>query len=371
VNLVETLGVEIGVRQAGTAQAAESAEAIADAFRELGLEPRFQEFPFLAYDADEPTLEIDGEEWSAAPCLYAHPTEAAGIKGRLHYLGVQVVVADLFEAPTWAIEGEDGADLGRILANPLGGGAVPFGSGYGYALTPPSAFVSTADGERLREHEGAHVRLVVRGAFRPGARDRNVIAELAGESAEAILVSAHFDSVWRGPGTVDNATGVEGVRRVAERLAGRKLERSVVFVGFAAEEIGCAGSRYYVIEAKTRGELDRIVGVVNLDCIAHGDQLQIWASPDELRGRALELARVSGLDRRYDLLARAAGPGTDHFFFAQEEIPAASILYLPYPEYHLPDERMELVDEQKLADAVDLAVALVESQLTRPVARPG
>jgi hypothetical protein len=46
------------------------------------------------------------------------------------------------------------------------------------------------------------------------------------------------------------------------------------------------------------------------------------------------------------------------------------VLFLPYPEYHLPEERLELVDEQKLADSFDLAVALVESQLARPVPRP-
>ena len=52
-------------------------------------------------------------------------------------------------------------------------------------------------------------------------------------------------------------------------------------------------------------------------------------------------------------------------------VPAASILFFPYPEYHLPTERRELVDERRLADAVDLAVALVESQLGHPVERPG
>lgn len=373
MNLVQTLGVDIGVRQAGTDAASESADAIATAFRELGLEPRFEEFQFLRPDVDEPTLEIEGERWTAGPCNYAHPTAPEGVAGRLRYLGRHVIVADLFEPDAWAVEGEDGADLGRIYANPLGGAAVPFGSGYGPALTAPSAFVSTADGERLSELEGAQVRLVVRGGFVPGARDRNVIAELAGErDDETIVVCAHFDSVWRGPGTVDNATGVEGVRRVAERLAGgRKPERTVTLVAFGAEEIGLAGSRYHVIDAKLRGELDRVVGVVNLDCIGHGEQLQIWASPDELRGRAYELAAARGLERRYDLRTRDAGPGTDHYPFAAEGIPAVGILFLPYPEYHTPDERLELVDEQKLADAVDLAVALVESQAARPIARSG
>jgi hypothetical protein len=61
VNLIETLGVEIGVRQVGTPAADEAAEAVAAAFREVGLEPRFHDFSLLGYEADEPLLEIEGE----------------------------------------------------------------------------------------------------------------------------------------------------------------------------------------------------------------------------------------------------------------------------------------------------------------------
>jgi hypothetical protein len=46
-----------------------------------------------------------------------------------------------------------------------------------------------------------------------------------------------------------------------------------------------------------------------------------------------------------------------------------TICHFPYDEYHLPDDTPELVDERVLADSVDLAVALVESQLAQPVAR--
>src|SRR5438105_1000200 len=49
VNLLEALAA-IGPRQCGTEAAARAAEAVADAFRSLGLEPRFEEFPLLGYD---------------------------------------------------------------------------------------------------------------------------------------------------------------------------------------------------------------------------------------------------------------------------------------------------------------------------------
>ena len=352
MNLIDTLSGTIGVRTAGSDEAARAAEAVAEAFRELGLEPRFQEFPLLGYDAEEPELEIDGERWPAGPCLYAQSGE---VEGEIQRLSDGI----------WAV-GE-----GRIRRTPFGRGPIPFLTGLkygGYLTTPPTAFVSVADAERL--HDGMRGRLVVRGEFVPGRRDRNVIAELPGESDEAIVVGAHFDAVWRGPGAIDNATGVEGLRRVAERLVGRKHPRTLRFIAFGAEEIGLLGARRYVLDEKEAERLDRIVGMVNLDCIGRGEKLVLLAAPAELLGRAEELARTLGLLDRYEVSTELSEEaGTDHAPFAVEKIPAVSVLHFPYDEYHLTSDTSELVDEQLMDDAVDLATALVESQLARPVPR--
>jgi len=352
VNLVETLSGTIGVRTAGSDEAARAAEAVADAFRELGLEPRFQEFSLLGYDAEDPELEIDGERWPAGPCLYA---QAGEVEGEVQRLSDGI----------WAV-GE-----GRIRRSPFGRGPIPFLAGLkhgGYLATPPTAFVSVADDARLQDGMRAH--LVVRGEFVPGRRDRNVIAELPGESDEAIVVGAHFDAVWRGPGAIDNATGVEGLRRVAERLVGRKHPRTLRFIALGAEEIGLLGARRYVLDEKEAERLDRIVGMVNLDCIGRGDKLVLLAAPAELLGRAEELARTLGLLDRYEVSTELSEEaGTDHAPFAAERIPAVSVLHFPYDEYHLTSDTAELVDEQLMDDAVDLATALVESQLARPVPR--
>ncbi len=364
MNLVEALGGGVGPRTAGSEAAARAADVVADAFRELGLEPRFQEFELLGYDADEPELEVEGERWPSGPCMYAHAFDGEGTVRRIGESAAPVGEGKL---PNFAIVDGAGREVARLLTSPFSRGAIPFMSTHVHITTPPTAFVSRADAERLED--GMRVRLKVGGRFLPGLRERNVIADLPGGSDERVLVTAHYDSVWRGPGAIDNASGVEGVRRVGEALRGRKLERGVRLVAFAAEEIKLTGSRYYVDEARLRGELDSIVGVVNLDCIARGEQLNILASPDALLGRGVEAARALGLLDRYELTTGPATGSVDSHWFAAADVPAATILHFPYDEYHLPDESPALADEGLIDDAVALATALVESQLTQPVPR--
>jgi hypothetical protein len=351
-SLLAVLAEDIGVRQCGTEQAAAAADAIADAFRALGLRPRFQEFPLLRYDAQEPELWVEGERWRVGPCMYAHPGICAGRVERL-------------SDGCWAV-GD-----GRLVRSVFGRGPIPFTARVaagGHVATPPTAFLSRADDERLRA--GQEARLVVRGAWVGGHRDRNVVVSIPGASSEKVVVGAHFDSVWRGAGAIDNATGVEGLLRLARRFAGQRLPRTLELVAFAAEEIGLVGARRYVAEHRERDALSSILGTVNLDCIGYGEQLQLLCSTEGLRDRALAAAARLGLTDRYAVVTTLGGDaGTDHMPFAEAGVPAMSILHFPYEEYHLPDESLAMVDERRLDDAVELAADLVASQLAMPVGR--
>ena len=364
MDLVDALAVGVGPRPAGTAEAARAADVVADAFRELGLEPRFQEFELLGYEADEPELEVEGERWPAGPCMYAHAFDGAGTVRRIGSSPAPVGGGRL---PNFAVVDDDGREVARLQTSPFSTGAIPFMSMHVHITTPPTAFVARADAERLED--GMRIRLKVGGRFLPGRRERNVIADLPGSGDGHVVVSAHYDSVWCGPGAIDNATGVEGIRRVAETLAGGELARGVRFVAFAAEEIKLTGSRYYVDEAMLREELDEVKGVVNLDCIGRGEKLEVLASPDALLGRAVEAARQLGLLERYELETGPGTGGVDSHWFAERKVPAATILHFPYDEYHLPSESPVLVDDRLMDDSIALAVALVESQLLKPIAR--
>ena len=364
MNLVEALAGGIGPRTAGGPEAARAADTVAEAFRELGLDVRFQEFHLLGYEADEPQLEVEGERWDAGPCMYAHNFDGEGTVRRIG--AIKAPVGDRM-LPNFAIVDAGGREVARLLTSPFSPGAIPFMSIHTHITTPPTAFVSRGDAQRLED--GMRVRLKVGGRFLPGLMERNVIAEIPGRGDQHVVVGAHYDSVWHGPGAIDNASGVEGVRRIGEALAGRELERGVRLVAFAAEEIKLTGSRYYTDEAKLRGELDLVAGMVNLDCIAFGEKLNVLASPSALLDRATEIARTLGLLDRYELVTGPATGGVDSHWFAENNVPAVSVLHFPYDEYHLTTDVPALVDEQKFEDAVALGLALVEAQVAEPVAR--
>src|SRR5919204_5757249 len=197
MRLVRELGVQIGERRCGTAAAEQAAQAVAGAFADLGLEPRFQEFEFVGYEPELVELEVDGEPWDVGLCMYSASTGPDGVEGAVRHVGTNVIAKDFFETPVFAIEDDSGRELARVFGNPFDGGAIPFMVSMGPILGGPQVFVSTADAARLRERDGARARLHVAGTLVPGRRERNVVAELRGRSDDAVVVGAHFDSVWR------------------------------------------------------------------------------------------------------------------------------------------------------------------------------
>mmetsp|Transcript_31207 Transcript_31207/g.79460 ORF Transcript_31207/g.79460 Transcript_31207/m.79460 type:complete len:444 (+) Transcript_31207:134-1465(+) len=81
----------------------------------------------------------------------------------------------------------------------------------------------------------------------------NVVAFLAGEVADAVVIGAHYDSrpfEGKAPGAVDNGSGVAALVSIARAItaAGVRPRKSVYFVAFAAEEPGLEGSTVFAQE---------------------------------------------------------------------------------------------------------------------------
>src|SRR5215213_1519694 len=74
-------------------------------------------------------------------------------------------------------------------------------------------------------------------AYRVQGRSyRNVIAQFGPESAERIIIGAHYDAAGPLPGADDNASGVAGLIELARLLARQQPPLRVELVAFSSEE---------------------------------------------------------------------------------------------------------------------------------------
>ncbi|QGQ18119.1 M20/M25/M40 family metallo-hydrolase [Cellulomonas sp. JZ18] len=136
----------------------------------------------------------------------------------------------------------------------------------------PVVGLSQADGQRLvqaAQSTAVEVTLDARVHFEE-VESFNVLAETrAGRDDNVVMLGAHLDSVEEGAGINDNGSGSAAILEVAVKLAKeRRLNNTVRFAWWGAEELGLEGSTAYVRElAEQEGELDRIATYLNFDMV--------------------------------------------------------------------------------------------------------
>jgi aminopeptidase S len=100
-------------------------------------------------------------------------------------------------------------------------------------------------------------------------RSRNVIAQTrGGDPNHVVVIGAHLDSVPKGPGIVDDGSGVAAVLEIAARLAAAPPTGNAVrFAFFGSEESGALGSAAYV-KSLSSAERQKIMLYLNVDMVA-------------------------------------------------------------------------------------------------------
>lgn len=189
----------------------------------------------------------------------------------------------------------------------------------------------------------------------------NVAALLPGRGSLAdqyVVIGGHFDHIGYGyfgsrgqnpqgvihAGADDNASGTAGVLLAAEQLVRRYAAlppdaeaRSIIFIGFTAEESGLNGARHFVRNAPVSAS--SITAMLNMDMIGRvrDQRLQI-AGVGTARGFAdllRPMVESSGLTAR--LLPGGRGP-SDHAVFYGESIPVLHFFSGLHDEYHAPGD---------------------------------
>ncbi len=209
----------------------------------------------------------------------------------------------------------------------------------------------------------------------------NVGAVLEGRGElkdQYLVIGAHFDHLGPGNfgstdpsargqihyGADDNASGTSGMmllaskfaaeyKRIAEESPGTAL-RSILFMGFCAEESGLNGSRHYAQNPIV--PIDRHFLMINLDMIGR------------LRGGALELhgtGTAEGLGEYVKPFIDASGfkvaqrPGglgpSDHASFYSAGVPVLFFFTGLHPDYHNPRDTIRTINFEGTAKVADLA----------------
>ncbi len=225
---------------------------------------------------------------------------------------------------------------------------------------------------------------------RSAGKSYNVIGVLEGRDPslrrEAILLDAHYDHLPSRdgrvyPGANDNGSGTAALLELGRVFAasGRRPKRSLVFVGFGAEEPGLLGSYVYV--ARPVVPMTATKAIINMDMIgrdeAHVPQtegrldvksdtrnvLNLVGTPysaDLLaaiqranRRVGLELDSKSDRDSTQNTLWRC-----DHFPFLVAGVPAIWLFGGWHPGYHEPSDTIEKLNFEKVEKVARLAYLL-------------
>ena len=189
---------------------------------------------------------------------------------------------------------------------------------------------------------GLQIDATVRSGIRR-SETSNVLGRWPGRgplAREAVLIGGHYDHFGIGApvdgdsiynGAEDNASGTAAVLTAAEAFArsGVRTGRSIVFIGFTAEEAGLLGSQALV--AKPTIPLSRIATILNLDVMnMYGrtrDVSALGLDQSSLGGVFTRAAAAEGLTVTVnrDALIRGSYFRSDHFPFAKAGVPGTSI----------------------------------------------
>ena len=218
-----------------------------------------------------------------------------------------------------------------------------------------------------------------------GVRDAQNVAGMypgRGELAdEWLVIGGHYDHLGRGYlgsreprsseihyGADDNASGTAAFLQLAKRLAlnddGEGDRRSIIFIGFDAEEAGLHGSEYFLDNCPI--DPDSITAMLNMDMMGRLRDNRISLSGT---GTAAEFDEMLPRVVKPTGLIINASPGgmgpSDHSNFFQRDVPVLFFYSGDHDDYHTPRDHAWTVNPEGTARVIGLAGDLAEEMITR------
>ncbi|MFK7765964.1 MAG: M20/M25/M40 family metallo-hydrolase [Mariniblastus sp.] len=204
----------------------------------------------------------------------------------------------------------------------------------------------------------------------------NVVAWLEGSDPklkhEYVVVGSHLDhlGIQGGqvfPGADDNGSGSTAVLNIAKAFAtnSTRPKRSVMFIWFAAEEIGLVGSRHYT-DNPTKS-LDNMTCMFNIDMVGRNEETKDETSEEnegsihlvgsmkgetDLHSLVLEANKHVGF--RFELDEERVWNRSDQVNFYRKGVPVAFLFGGFHPDYHRPSDKVSEINFKKIVSAAKL-----------------
>lgn len=224
----------------------------------------------------------------------------------------------------------------------------------------------------------------------------NVVAVLPGKgplATERVVIGAHLDHLGQGdfgsldrefsgkklhPGADDNATGCAGILLIAQKMAkdyamaGDDANlRTIVFIGFSAEESGLNGSRYYAANPLD-GDIKSHVLMMNFDMIGRMTNSRVKLSGTRT-GAGLHdfLQPIVAKSPLSVVQEEPAGGGSDHREFYRKGVPVLfSIIADLHNDYHTSRDVSSLINRVEAVHAANLFYSIATAFSSHPAAFP-
>ncbi|MDZ7267995.1 MAG: M28 family peptidase [candidate division KSB1 bacterium] len=222
---------------------------------------------------------------------------------------------------------------------------------------------------------GIHLQTDVRPVRRVAA---NIIGMLRGSDPQlqqqAVVVGAHYDHLGRSHegsrspdslngihnGADDNASGTAGLLELAQYFAAlpQKPRRSLVFIAFAAEELGLLGSAHYVNHPFV--PLDKTIAMINMDMIGRlrDSTLVVQGVGTSPRWQPLLDSLQAGTHLQLKRVKDGQGP-SDHASFYLKNIPVLFFFTDLHEDYHRVTDDADKINAPGEAEVLQLVAKTV------------
>jgi len=185
------------------------------------------------------------------------------------------------------------------------------------------------------------IKVNIENTYLQNISTKNVAAYIKGtEQPDSFFVfTGHYDHLGNMgkdkyiPGANDNASGIAMLLSLSEYYSSNPPKYSVLFIAFAAEELGLIGSEYFVKNESM--DVTKIKFLINLDIVGGGSKgIQIVNS--SIFKDAYQLMTEINDQNKYlpQIKIRGERKNSDHWYFYEKGVPSFFIYTLGGPPHY-------------------------------------